>query len=214
MISPTMTLPTDDSLPTRGSLLRRLQNWEDEESWRDFSRTYERLVLGVARKSGLSQEEARDVLQEVLLSVAKTIEDFESSTQPGSFRSWLLNLTRWRIADQLRRRNGLPPGTAEPPASSEETAPLERVADPAGAGFEQAWDQEWQLSLMEAAIDRIRRRVKPKHFQIFELYNLRDWKPEAVARELGISRIQVYLVHHRLTKLLKQEIERLNRQFD
>lgn len=209
-----MTLPTDDSLPTRGSLLVRLRNWEDEESWRDFSRTYERLVLGVARKSGLSQEEARDVLQEVLLSVAKTIEEFETSTQPGSFRSWLLNLTRWRIADQLRRRRGLPPGAVEPPASSEETGPLERVADPAGAGFEQAWDQEWQLSLMESAIDRLRRRVKPKHFQIFELYNLRNWKPEAVARELGVSRIQVYLVHHRLTKLLKQEIERLNRQFD
>ena len=67
---------------------------------------------------------------------------------------------------------------------------------------------------MESAIDRLRRRVKPKHFQIFELYNLRNWKPEAVARELGVSRIQVYLVHHRLTKLLKQEIERLNRQFD
>lgn len=199
----------EDSLATRGTLLARLKNWDDAESWRDFSHTYERLIVGVARKSGLSEAECQDVLQEVLLSVAKTIEGFESDPKRGSFKSWLLNLARWRITDQLRKRNSLPPASIKPGRPSDETATIERVPDPAGAGFDQAWEQEWQLSVMEAAVERLRRRVKPKHFQIFDLYNLRQWAPQQVARELGITRVQVYLVHHRLTKLLKEEVARV-----
>jgi len=40
-------------LPTRYSLLSRLQNWEDQESWRVFFDTYWRLIYSVALKSGL-----------------------------------------------------------------------------------------------------------------------------------------------------------------
>lgn len=200
---------SEDPLATRGTLLARLKNWDDADSWQDFSRTYERLILGVARKSGLDEAECQDVLQEVLLSVAKTIEGFESDPKRGSFKSWLLNLTRWRITDQVRKRHGLRSTSASPVHPPDETATVERVPDPGGAGFEQTWEQEWQLSVMEAAIDRLRRRVKPKHFQIFDLYNQRQWSPERVARELGITRVQVYLVHHRLTKLLREEAARI-----
>jgi RNA polymerase sigma factor (sigma-70 family) len=202
----------EDSLATRGTLLARLKNWDDADSWQDFSRTYERLILGVARKSGLSEAECQDVLQEVLLSVAKTIEGFESNAKRGSFKSWLLNLTRWRITDQLRKRNGLPPLSGKSDRSPEETATIERVPDPAGSLVDRAWEHEWQLSVMEAAIERLRRRVKPRHFQVFDLYNLRQWTPQKVARELGITRMQVYLVHHRLARLLKEEVTRVEQR--
>jgi len=33
-----------DSIPTRSSLLGRLKDWEDQESWRDFFETYWRLI--------------------------------------------------------------------------------------------------------------------------------------------------------------------------
>ncbi len=212
MITLAMNPPPDDSLATRGSLIARLKNWDDADSWQDFSRTYERLILGVARKSGLRDTECEDVLQEVLLSVARKVGEFESNPARGSFKNWLLNLTRWRITDQLRKRNGLPPMSTDPERRPDDTATVERVADPAGAMVEQVWEEEWQMSVMEAAIARLRRRVKPKHFQIFELYNLRQWSAAQVARELGVTRIQVYLVHHRLTKLLKEEAARLEAQ--
>jgi RNA polymerase sigma-70 factor (ECF subfamily) len=59
-------------------------------------------VSGVARQAGLSDDEARDVLQETLLGVAKNIHEFESSPEHGSFKNWLLNFTRWRSADYFR----------------------------------------------------------------------------------------------------------------
>ena len=106
MTAATMNPPSDDSLKTRASLVARLRDWEDADSWRDFSKTYERLILGVARKAGLTEAECLDVQQEVLLSVAKSIATFDPSREVGSFKAWLLNLTRWRIADQLRKRRG------------------------------------------------------------------------------------------------------------
>src|SRR5436305_1768565 len=94
----------EDSIATRASLLGRLKNWEDQESWEEFAETYSRLIVGVAIQAGLSEAEAKDVEQETLLRVAQTIHDFESSPERGSFKSWLLTLTRWRIADEFRKR--------------------------------------------------------------------------------------------------------------
>ncbi|HXJ61352.1 MAG TPA: hypothetical protein VNU68_32310, partial [Verrucomicrobiae bacterium] len=61
----------DPFLPTRQSLLSRLKAWDDHESWRDFFDTYWRLIYGLAIKSGLTNAEAEDVVQETLLAVAK-----------------------------------------------------------------------------------------------------------------------------------------------
>ncbi len=197
----------DDSLATRPSLLGRLKNWEDAKSWDEFSQIYSRLIRAVALKAGLSECEAKDVEQETLLCVAKTIHEFESNPERGTFKSWLLNLTRWRIADQFRRR-----GLAAASASSSDdtatgTATLERLPGPDNLDAE--WEIEWKRNLMETALARVGRRVQPKHLQIFDLYAMRRWPAGKVARELGVTRVQVYLVNHRLTKLMKREVEYL-----
>src|SRR6266404_3336509 len=90
--------------PTRQSLLSRLKNWDDRESWRDFFETYWRLIYGLAVKSGLTPSEAEDVVQETLLAVAKEMPDFKYDPARGSFKGWLLEVTRRRIANQVRRR--------------------------------------------------------------------------------------------------------------
>jgi RNA polymerase sigma-70 factor (ECF subfamily) len=154
------------------------------------------------------------VEQETLLCVAKTIHEFESDPARGSFKHWLLNLTRWRIADQFRRR---PPGVATSPpgdatGTSTRTPTVERMAAP--DQLEAAWEIEWKRNLLDTAIARLGRRVKPKHLQIFDLYSRRHWPAARVARELGVSLIQVYLVSHRLTKQLREEVKRLGQKLE
>ena len=197
------------SLATRASLLGRLKNWDDTKSWEEFAQTYSRLIRGVAIQSGLTEEEAKDVEQETLLCVAKTIHEFESNPERGSFKSWLLNLTRWRIADQFRKHP--PPGASPSHAgpTHDRTATVERVPDQ--GVLDAVWESEWQKNLLEAAFARVGRRVKPKHLQILDLYALRHWPAAKVARELGVNIVQVYLVNHRLTKLMKQEVAFLER---
>src|SRR4030095_10362306 len=95
--------PGSRLLATRNSLIERLPNWEDRAKWQEFFDTYWRLIYGVARKSGLSDAEAQDVVQETVVSVAKNIGRYDKKA--GSFKSWLLQLTRWRIIDQVRKRS-------------------------------------------------------------------------------------------------------------
>src|ERR1043166_6756554 len=91
-------------IPTRESLLLRLKDWDDQKSWRDFFELYWRLIYGVAIKAGLTEIEAQEVLQETVISFAKEIKTFQYDRSKGRFKSWLLQITRRRIADEFRKR--------------------------------------------------------------------------------------------------------------
>src|SRR5262245_6507304 len=92
----------EDPLPTRYSLLSRLQNWADQDSWKDFFDTYWRLIYSIAIKSGLTECEAEDVVQETVICVARDIHTFKRDRRLGSFKGWLRNTVRWKVADQFR----------------------------------------------------------------------------------------------------------------
>jgi DNA-directed RNA polymerase specialized sigma24 family protein len=62
-----------------------LKNSEDQASWQDFFDTYGRLIYGVAIKSGLTEAEAQDAVQETVIAVARNIKD--SSTIRKNVRS-------------------------------------------------------------------------------------------------------------------------------
>src|SRR6266496_6579381 len=99
----------DDSLTTRRTLLSRLRNLEDQESWRTFFYRYWELLYNVAKQSGLGEPEAQDVVQETVISVAKAMPDFRYDPARGSFKQWLLRIAGRRIMDQLRRKYRQPP---------------------------------------------------------------------------------------------------------
>ncbi len=201
------------SLLTRPSLLLRVREWQDTASWNEFHRLYRRLVYGRARRSGLSHDDAEDVAQDVFKRVAETIREFEFDANKGSFRGWLMKLTHWRIADQFERRQKLPPQSQASAASDEmgtRTGTMNRIPSPEAE--EDEWDREWQQHLLAAAAERIAKQVKPRHFQVFELYVRQQWPVLQVSAELGINPASVYVIGHRLTKLLKVEVAKLQKQ--
>src|ERR1019366_8176972 len=117
-------------IPTRQSLLSRLKDWGDQESWKDFFETYWRLIYQAAIKSGLTDAEAQDVVQETVISVLKNMSTFEYDADKGSFKIWLLRLTGWRIVDQFRKRQRRL-SVQEEDRTSTETEVMDRVVDPA-----------------------------------------------------------------------------------
>ena len=106
-----MLPPADPLYQTRATLILRLKNWQDQASWQEFFDTYWRLIYGVARKSGMTDSEAQDVVQETMLAVAKHMPKFTYDPSIGSFKAWLLNMTRWRILDQFRKRRTVEPAS-------------------------------------------------------------------------------------------------------
>ena len=197
---------------TRKSLIEKLGDWEDQRAWDEFYRTYWKLILSVALKAGLRQEEAFDVVQETVLAMAKQSQQKKYDPEQGSFKVWLMNMARWRIADQFRKRKK---DTASRGFGDQNdgrnTATLDRIADPGGPELEQVWDAEWSKNLADRAIAKVKAKVSPKQFQIFDCYVVKGWPVRRVATELGVSTAQVYLSKHRVGALIKQEAAALEK---
>ena len=198
-----------ESIPTRRSLINRLKDWDDQQSWRDFFDTYWKLIYGVAIKTGLSDGQAQDIVQETLVAVAKQMPDFHYDPSLGSFKGWLLSITRRRIVDFLRKQGRQVPLQNPLSDPSSQTAAIEKIPARDADEFEALWDREWQAHVLKAAVRRVKARVDPKQFQIYDCYVLKDWPVKDVTQMLAVSPSQVYLAKHRIFELLRAEIQTL-----
>ena len=199
-----------DSLPTRTTLLNRLRDLGDDASWRVFFDTYWRLIYNVARKTGLADSDAQDVVQETVIAVVRKIPDFRYDPSKGSFKQWLLVITRRRIHDHLRRQY-----RAAPLATRTETQTLESAQSPTLApdwAIDAAWECEWRETLFQTALARVRQRCSPKHYQVFDCCVLQNLAAPEVARMLGLSAAQVYLAKHRVSLAVKRAAAELDRE--
>jgi len=207
-----------DSIATRHSLLNRLKNWGDQTSWQDFFDTYWQLIYNVAVKAGLSDAEAQEVVQETVIAVARKIGEFKADPAHGSFSAWLMQLTRWRIADQWRKRqvasahNVAGAGDWRSDVRSDDTGstgPIERVPDPGSMAPDAVWQEEWEKHLMATALERVKRQVSARQFQMFDLHVLQKQSVQDTARTLQASVASVYMAKHRVARLVKKEVRKL-----
>ena len=205
----------DEFLPTRRSLLTRLKNWDDQESWREFFDVYWKLIFSIALRAGLSHAEAEDVVQETVLAVAKKMRKFHYDPAIGSFKGWLLLNVRSRIAEHLRRKTpetmAAPP---PPPAADSDTSFLDRIPNPELSEFDALWDAEWDKHLLETALERVKAKVSAKQYLIFDLFALKQVPIGKITRSLGVNIGQVYLAKHRVSRILKRELQTLKRQME
>jgi hypothetical protein len=86
---------------------------------------------------------------------------------------------------------------------------VERVVDPASVPLKDFWEEEWQRNLINAAMERVKKRIQADHYQIFYLASVKRVASEKIAKLHGISRAQVYLVKHRIERLIKNEVRKL-----
>lgn len=199
--------PEDEELiPTRRSLLSRLKNWDDQASWSEFFETYWKLIYRTSIKAGLNDAEAQDVVQETMCSVMKSMPSFKYDPQKGSFKSWLLQLTSWRIRDAFRNRQ---PDVAMLKDAPSGSYGVESLVDPGGIALENVWEREWETHVFERAVNRVKKRVDPQQYQLYYLYVVKKWPVGRVARSLKVSAAKVYLAKHRVGRMIKEEIERL-----
>jgi len=217
--------PSDELIPTRWSLLSRLKDAADADSWQEFFDTYWRLIYGVAMKSGLTDTEAQEVVQEVVIGVARKMPEFRCDPAAGSFKAWLLQVTRRRIVDQFRKRqpwsptqpphgSKAPAGTAPRPEANgtAHTSTIERVPDPGGYELEAAWEGEWRQHLLDRALASQKQTADPEQFQMFDLHVRLGLPAREVARKLDVSLPRVYFAKYKIGALLKRQVQRLDRQ--
>jgi RNA polymerase sigma factor (sigma-70 family) len=190
---------------TSPTLLGRLRcNPGDQKAWNDFVDRYGRKVYGCSRERGLQEADAQDVTQNVFIELARQMSGFEYRPT-GSFRAWLRTITYRAWCDFLRAR-----GRAAGEAVSDEA--LTQLASPAsGEDLLQSLEAECEREQMEEAMIRVRLRVQPQTWKAFVMTALEGRSGAEVGEALGLKVGTVWVARSKVTNMLREEIERLDR---
>jgi len=198
---------------TRSSLIGRLRDWDNSLIWSEFFETYWRFIYRCAIKGGLTDGEAQEVVQQTMITVARKMREGDYGHEPktATFKTWLCRIVRLHILQERRRQwqqsQRIVSIELNSPGDDANTQ-FDQIADPANL-HQESWEQEWRQNLVNAAAERVKKRVKPMHYQIFAYHQIQGHSVKETAHDLHTNVAQVYLVTHRVQKLLRTEIERL-----
>src|SRR6266508_2511023 len=186
---------------TRPTLLKRMENSEDDEAWRAFQQRYRRPVIAVARMAGLSEAESEEVLNRSLEAVWKSLGTFDPK-RPTKFRSWLAGIVRNRIHEQIRLRPRHSPLPDDDPGSSACVAvPQAAITEPAVLHLLEEADERY---LDQLAWERLKNEVSPIHWQVIHELLVHERSGDEVAALVGVSRANVFVIRLRAAAKLRK----------
>ena len=194
---------------TRVTLLARLKDGADTQAWGEFVRLYGPVVYGFARKRGLQDADAADLMQEVLRSVARTADRMVYDPTRGTFRGWLYTVTRNKIYNFLtlqKNRKAVAGGGGGDSAAHDrlDNLPARESQTP-----DPDWDIEYQRRLSTKAMDRVKHEFHANTWAAFWGTAV-EGKPAAeVAAGLGMTAGAVYVAKSRVLARLRDEVQRL-----
>jgi RNA polymerase sigma-70 factor (ECF subfamily) len=187
------------SLHTRPSLLVRIRDPQDTESWNLFVQLYTPPVLRYCRLRGLQDADAADVTQEVMTQVARSMHSFQYRPERGRFRDWLGTVTRRKVSRFLARESLSASGTGG------EDAP-DTLASLATLEPDPEWTAEFNTQLLIAALDRVRPQFGPSTWQAFASVWLDNKSAAETAAEMGTTLQAVYVAKAKVLKRLEEEV--------
>ncbi len=197
---------------TRVTLLTRLKDGADTQAWGEFVRLYGPVVYGFARKRGLQDADAADLMQEVMRSVARHAERLVYDPTRGTFRGWLYTITRNKIYNFLSAQKNRPKslGGANDSGVQERFDSLPAREDEA----EPEWDLEYLRGLSAQAMELVRHEFQSNTWAAFQRTAVAGQAPQEVAAALKMSAGAVYVAKSRVLARLRDEVRRLQAEAD
>ena len=195
---------------THATLLARLADGGSAGSsgaaWREFVDRYGELIRAVCRRHGLQVSDTDDVLQDVLLSLSKSMPGFTYDPSIGRFRSYLKTVVLHAIYKKSRQK---PPAINLGSMSGGSTGGVGEAGatmsdDPAE---DAQWEQEWRQHHLRHAMRIIDAEFSARDRTAFERYAIMGENAESVARDASVSIEALYQIKSRITKRLGQLIE-------
>jgi RNA polymerase sigma factor (sigma-70 family) len=195
--------PFPGDLDTRATLLGRLRTTPDDpDVWSEFVDIYGRVILRWCHRWGVQSSDAEDVVQNVLLSLATRMRDFEYD--PGrSFRAWLKTVALHELQHYVAKQRKAVQGSGAD-AFADRLETIEAREDLVRR-LEDAFDQE----LLQQAAARVRLRVDPRSWEAFHCLAIQGLSGAEAARRLGMEVGTVFVARSRVQRLLRDEIARL-----
>lgn len=191
-----------DAPETRLSLLLRIGNPADEQAWREFVEIYQPVVVQMARRRGLQEADAQDLVQTLLSRVAKKSRQWDSDPRTGSFRGWLATTTRNLVIDHFRQQQRQPGAMAD--------SQWQHLA--VAATEEQEYDLQHRRELFQWAAQRCRSEFADKTWQAFHRTSVEQESVAQVAQSLSLTAGAVYIARSRVLARIRAVIQ--NSDFD
>ncbi len=186
---------------TRASLILRLPSADDASAWEEFVAIYEPFVYRFARRGGLQDADARELVQNVMLSVARAVGRWKPDAARGRFRTWLFRIARNQLIDVLNKRQR----TAIDRTATDELSALDQLVAKQGSA---EFVMEHRRQLFRWAAERVQSAVKEATWQAFWRTAVDEQPVEQVASELGLSVGAVYIARSRVLAKLQEEVRK------
>lgn len=186
---------------TRASLILRLPSTGDADAWKEFTAMYEPFVYRFALRGGLQDADARELVQDVMLSVARAVGRWKPDHARARFRTWLFRIARNQLLDVLakhQRQITATGGTGVFDALNQQTA-----ADP-----KHQLQLEHRRALFRWAADRVKRTIKETTWQAFWRTAVEERDADAVAKELNLTTGAVYIARSRVLARMRDEVQK------
>ena len=200
------TMPVEESPQTRASLLLQIRDGSNQLAWQEFVALYGPVVYGFARKRGLQDADAADLMQDVLRSVSSAIGRLDYDRTQGTFRGWLFTITRNKIFNFLSARRIRPQG------SGDSSTNRLLASHPEASDGADTWELEYQRRLAALAMDRVKPEFQEKTWRAFWLTAVEGASAADVANRIGLSPGAIYVAKSRVLARLKDEVEALRQQ--
>jgi RNA polymerase sigma-70 factor (ECF subfamily) len=191
----------DSAHPTPLSLLEKLRRsspHDQQAAWCRFVDLYTPLLFAMARRVGVTRDDAPDLVHDVFEVLLRKMPKFRY--RPGlRFRGWLFTIVRNKWLNRLARERAAPPQAG--------VAALETVAVP--DNVEEMTETEYREHLVRRALQLMQAEFAEADWKACWLYVVEARRPEEVAAELGLTVNQVYLARSRIRQRLRKELEGL-----
>src|SRR6266705_5331199 len=165
-------MPSTEHAPRDDELMRQVAEGS-AEALGLLHRRFARVIFGMAVQS-LDRAAAEDLVQDVFLAVWRNARRFDP--ERGTVRAWLLQITHFRLLNELRRRSRQPEVVPDPEGVVLASLPAS-IPGPAEA----TWEQH-RRAVLRSALDEL----PPPQREALNLAFLDDLTHEQVAAELGL----------------------------
>jgi RNA polymerase sigma-70 factor (ECF subfamily) len=186
---------------TRPSLLIRIADPKDSVAWAEFVAIYEPVLERVAKARGLQADDAKELAQEVLITVMHSISRFEISPRVGSFRRWLATIVGNKIHDFFRAAN------RHTEVGSRSRVDLHGLKDESLPDIDEQLESQWRHQMFAEAVDAIRNTVEGETWLAFWRTSIDLVPAEEVAQELGVSIGNIYVARSRVISKLRKWVQ-------
>ena len=181
---------------TRPSLLIRIRDRQDADSWAEFFDLYSPLLYAYARDRGLNHEDAEDIRASCYETIVKRIGEFEYEQQKTGFRAWLRTMVNRRVVDLFRKKQ----------IPNAESSDLRNVEDN-DESIDQLWEKNWRLHHLRYCVALVGKRVQNSTFEAFKLLTEQGLEPTEVSQRMKMNVDQVYKIKSRMLKMISAEMQ-------